>query len=205
MIKTWIINSIGGILDIFSRIHNTYKKNKVLKKLGLENYNTIIAYPNSIQGYENIKVNNNVYIGPNSYITAINAKVIIKSWVVVGPYLYISTGDHRAIPGRFTISITNKEKGEGFDGNVIIEEDVWIGARVTLLKGVTIGRGSIVAAGSVVTKDVPPYSVVGGVPAKFIKFKWDLETILYHESILYEGEVRLKKDALLEIMDCQKI
>ena len=52
---------------------------------------------------------------------------------------------------------------------VIIEDDVWLAARVTVLKGVTIGRGAVVAAGAVVTKDVPPYTLVGGVPAKIIR------------------------------------
>ena len=52
---------------------------------------------------------------------------------------------------------------------VVIEDDVWLAARVTVLKGVTIGRGAVVAAGAVVTKDVPPYTLVGGVPAKFIR------------------------------------
>lgn len=53
--------------------------------------------------------------------------------------------------------------------SVVIEDDVWIGGRVNILAGVTIGRGSVVAAGAVVTHDVPPYSVVAGVPAKVIK------------------------------------
>ena len=52
---------------------------------------------------------------------------------------------------------------------VVIEDDVWLSARVIVLKGVTIGRGAVVAAGAVVTKDVPPHTLVGGVPAKFIR------------------------------------
>ena len=52
---------------------------------------------------------------------------------------------------------------------VIIEDDVWLAARVTVLKGVTIGRGAVVAAGAVVTRDVLPYTLVGGVPAKLIR------------------------------------
>lgn len=56
-------------------------------------------------------------------------------------------------------------------GPIIIENDVWIGANVTILGGVTIGNGSVVAAGSVVNKSVPPFSVVGGVPARVIKFR----------------------------------
>lgn len=55
------------------------------------------------------------------------------------------------------------------DIDVVIEDDVWIGAGVVMLAGVRIGKGSIIAAGSVVNKDVDPYSIVGGVPSKFIK------------------------------------
>ena len=55
--------------------------------------------------------------------------------------------------------------------SVVIEDDVWIAGRVNIIAGVTIGRGSVVAAGAVVTKDVPPYSVVAGVPARVIKMR----------------------------------
>nr|WP_143033346.1 DapH/DapD/GlmU-related protein [Prevotellamassilia timonensis] len=54
-------------------------------------------------------------------------------------------------------------------GKVIIEDDCWIGFNVIILPGVTIGKGSIIGAGAVVTKSIPPYSVAGGVPAKVIK------------------------------------
>lgn len=62
-------------------------------------------------------------------------------------------------------------------GIIIVEDDVWIGTNVLVLSGVTIGKGSIVAAGAVVTKDVPPYSFVGGVPAKVIKYRFNQEII----------------------------
>lgn len=72
---------------------------------------------------------------------------------------------------------------------MIIEEDVWIGANVTILKGVTIGKSSIIAAGALVIKDVPPYSIVGGVPAKFIKKKWDKEEEEKHKSFLHNVKI----------------
>lgn len=61
--------------------------------------------------------------------------------------------------------------------SVIIGNDVWVGARATILEGVTIGDGAVVAAGAVVTKDVPPYAIVGGVPAKVIRYRFDEQTI----------------------------
>ncbi|MDO5048557.1 MAG: sugar O-acetyltransferase [Actinomycetaceae bacterium] len=63
----------------------------------------------------------------------------------------------------------SRRDGTQFSAPIIIEDDVWIGAHAVVLPGVTIGRGSVVAAGAVVTKNVPPMSVVGGVPAKLIR------------------------------------
>ena len=60
-----------------------------------------------------------------------------------------------------------------YDQPVVIEEEVWCGANVTILKGVTIGRGSVVAAGAVVTKSCPPYSIIGGVPAKVLRKRFE--------------------------------
>lgn len=82
------------------------------------------------------------------------------------------------------MDVTDAEKTPEQDAPVIIEDDVWCGANVTILKGVTIGRGSVVAAGAVVTKSFPPYSIIGGVPAKLIKIRFTLEQIKKHERLL---------------------
>lgn len=62
-------------------------------------------------------------------------------------------------------------------GSIIVKDDVWIGANCLILSGVTIGQGAVLAAGSVVTKDIPPYAIVGGNPAKIIKYRFDPQII----------------------------
>ena len=94
--------------------------------------------------------------------------------------MFVLSGDHytnhiSSYPYRVWIM---NEKQEGVSkGNIIVDDDVWIGFRSTILSGVHIGQGAIVAAGSVVTKDVPPYAIAGGVPAKVIKYRFSPEMI----------------------------
>jgi virginiamycin A acetyltransferase len=68
-------------------------------------------------------------------------------------------------------------------GDVIIEEDVWIGSNSVILSGVNVGRGAVIAAGSIVNKDIPPYAIVGGVPAKIIKMRFTESQIKHMERI----------------------
>jgi len=72
-------------------------------------------------------------------------------------------------------------RSQGVTGRgIVVEDDVWVGAGVSVLDGVTIGRGSVVGAGAVVTTDVPPYSVVGGVPARILKWRKSPEAVKHH-------------------------
>ena len=75
---------------------------------------------------------------------------------------------------------------------------------VIILKGVHVGRGSVIAAGSVVTHGIPPYAVVGGVPTKVIRFRWSLDEILAHEAEIYPKEKRLSLEYLRSILDGTK-
>lgn len=70
---------------------------------------------------------------------------------------------------------------------------------VIILKGVTIGRGCTICAGSVVTKSTPPYAIIGGIPAKVIKFYWTIDDILNHEEIIYPMEERYTREELENI------
>lgn len=103
--------------------------------------------------------------------------------------------------GRFIDEVNDTDKDrldtEGVYGQVVtIEKNVWCGANVTILKGVTIGRGSIIAAGAVVTKDIPPYCIAGGVPAKPIKTRWNKQQIMEHEQNLYPTEERFSESEI---------
>lgn len=125
------------------------------------------------------------------------AKLIMKRGSGAAIGLLAITGNHMSIPGMRKIDVTNAVKDKydvnhEFDKDIVVNEDVWIGARVTLLAGVNVGRGSIIAAGAVVNRDVPPYSVVGGVPAKVVSYRFSLEEIKKHEESLYPIEERLE-------------
>ena len=148
----------------------------------------------------NIYFGPNVCIGSNAYISAINAKFICKGNCAIAERLTVHTGNHARIVGKFVTDITEANKPLGYDKDVIVEEDVWIGCNVTLLSGVTIRRGTTVAAGAVVNRSTPPYSIVGGVPAKFIKFYWTINQILEHEAQLYPENERYTRDQLEEYL-----
>lgn len=116
---------------------------------------TVIARNNEISAHKGIiKIGSNCYINSNCMIVS-HCEIIINDNTTIGPGTYLYDHDHSK---------------NGFTGNPIkIGQNVWIGAGCIILKGVTIGDNAIIAAGSVVTKDVEHDSVVGGVPAKYIK------------------------------------
>lgn len=148
----------------------------------------------------NIFIYENVGIGPFAHFSTPNAKIVFKGDTAVAEHLTIHTGNHARIVGRFVSDITDNDKPKGYDHDVIVEKDVWIGSNVTILEGVHVGRGATIAAGAVVNKDVPPYSIVGGVPAKVLKFYWTIDQILEHEKQLYPENERLKLVDLEEII-----
>lgn len=161
----------------------------------------VILTPPLLGNLNNIYLHENIGIGHHAVLSTPNAKITIKGNCAIAEYLTIHTGDHARLVGKFVTDITEVNKPEGYDNDVIIDKDVWIGANVTILRGVHVGRGATIAAGAVVNKDVPPYSIVGGVPAKVIKFYWTIDQIMDHERNLYSENERYSREELERIIN----
>lgn len=169
----------------------------ILKKMMKEVGKNVSIKPRSsvFYGLKNLSIGDNVIIPKYSHIFCTDAPLTIGNNVLFGPSPTIVTGNHRIDKiGEYIFNVYDKLSDN--DKEVVIQDDVWVGANVTILMGVIIGRGSIVAAGSVVNKSCPPYSIVGGVPAKILKFRFTIDEILEHEKMLYSIHQRFSKDTL---------
>ncbi len=197
-IKEKLSNSFLG------SIKRTYQLNKFRSKWRRSNKNNkTIA--------KNMFPINSVVVGDYSYgdinLIAFNTehKLYIGRFVsIANDVMFILDSEHHTnhfSTYPFKVQILNENKSESFSkGNIVIGDDVWIGARATIMSNVNIGQGSIVAAGALVTKDVPPYSMVGGVPAKIIKYRFNDEIIGILKNINYaeitEADINRLKDRL---------
>lgn len=181
---------------IYFLIHNYFGINR--RRFARIGKNVILTPP-FMGCLKNIELGDNVGIGPYASLSAVNAKIIIKGSCSIADHFTVLTGNHARMIGKFVTDITESNKPKGLDKDVIIEKDVWIGSNVTILAGVHVGRGATIAAGAVVNRDVPPYSIVGGVPAKIIKFYWSIEQIMKHESILYSETDRISEIELTKL------
>lgn len=114
-----------------------------------------------------IAIGDYVNIGDQSHLTCING-IIIKDNVRMGRKVFITDNAHGA-SDRALLDMRPNVRPLVSKGPVVIEENVWIGEMVSIMPGVTIGRGAIIGANSIVTKDIPAYAVAAGNPAKVIK------------------------------------
>lgn len=139
-------------------------------------------------------------IQPGLRFISNEGKLIVKRGAAIGANTTVITGNH--VP---TVGIPEFFLGTAhindLEGDIIVEEGAWIGANVTLLRGAKIRRGAVVGACSLVNKEVPPYAVVAGVPAKIIATTFTIDQILEHEKLVFKPEVRLSKAELQELFE----
>lgn len=127
-------------------------------------------------------------------------KAIWKKYSGGGIGLTVITGNHRPTVGVPQFFLEPNHIND-IEKDVIVEEDVWFGANITLLAGAHIGRGCIVGACTLVNKEYPPYAVLGGTPARIIAVKFSIEQIIEHEKALYPEEERFPREYLEELFE----
>ena len=152
------------IFKLISRTEKWYNGRIIkqqLQSFGSVGANISISKPGIFKGAENVFIGDDVLIMENCQFLSSRAKIKIGNGVMIGAFTTIITGNHRTdLVGKYMMDIDESfEKLPENDADVIIEDDVWIGVYSIILKGVHIGTGSVIAAGAVVTKDVPPYSI----------------------------------------------
>lgn len=145
-------------------------------------YNVHFSPLNSEFSYGKISIGNDVYIGPHAIFSSIKG-ITIGNKVTFGPNVTIMAGNHNFRDVGVYIH-GNHNKRPDDDMPVMIMDDVWVGCNAVILKGVTVNKGAIIAAGAIVTKDIPAYAIVGGNPAKVIKYRFTPDEILEHETKL---------------------
>jgi virginiamycin A acetyltransferase len=141
------------------RYRRRYKNVKIMEDVSIDAYCSVGEY---------------TFIGSNSIIT----KSKIGRYCSIAPNVSIGLGEH-IIDRVSTSSIFYGKESYNIltKGNLEIGNDVWIGTKAIILRGVKIGDGAIIGGGAVVTKDVPPFAIVAGSPAKLIKFRFSSEKI----------------------------
>ena len=189
MIKKLFVSIKKIYIHVFLKIKFTNSK------LKLYSYNvsqkTIFGFHNFIS--KNVFIGDNVKIGDYTYVNSnytwaiIDSNVEIGKYCSIGPGVTIAYGNHNfnyisTHPFLYNYDygfIDKNLKKEDDDLKTLIGNDVWIGANANIKRGVKIGDGAIIGMNAVVTKDVPPYSIVAGVPAKIIKFRFSEDEIRF--------------------------
>lgn len=131
-----------------------------------------------------LKASKFAYIGPNCYIPP---KVTIGKFTMLAPNVSILGGDHIFDQPTSPIIFSGRPEMP----KTIIGKDAWIGANALLMAGITIGDGAIVAAGSVVTKNIPAYCIWGGNPANFIRMRFNENEIALHKTMLSQDTIKI--------------
>lgn len=183
---------LSALIGIYRNYFNTRRS-----KFGYIDQTARVRFPILIKGIENVYMHENTHIMGNALIISTKAKFIMKKNSAASEGLIVVSGNHPMVLGEWFL-----QRGGDSDiqnaKDVIIEEDVGLGARVTLLNGVVVGRGAIIGSGSVIRNSVPPYAIIAGNPAKVVGFRFAPQAIIEHEKVLYPENERLDLNQLQE-------
>jgi acetyltransferase-like isoleucine patch superfamily enzyme len=178
-------------------LYNLFVRNELKEGFGKIEKHCMILSNCSIDRPENIYMDDYSRLNNLTNFISYKGKLVIKKYTAFGAGCTIVPGTHTptvGIPQWLSYLHIND-----IDGTIVVNEDVWVGTSCILLSHCTIGRGAVIGAGSIVTKSVPPYSVVVGCPAKIIASRFSIEQIIEHEKILYPEEERMSEDELKEL------
>ena len=140
--------------------------NKYVAITAIDKYRAIVNSQYITQKFHPyIEIGDGTNIGAFNHISSIN-KIVIGKGVLTGKWVTIVDHNHGKLDD---LSIMPVRRELYSNGPVVIEDNVWIGEKATILSNVRVGEGSVIGANSVVTKDIPPYSIVAGIPAKVIR------------------------------------
>ena len=193
------------MIHIFKRLRkfcSWLKRNVPINNdFGCVSSKSIIYSPFCVDCPQNLYIEDFVKIKNGAVIiNSPNEKVTIKKYTVIAANLTAVTNTHVktvTIPQFLLDSSHINDKSS----DLIIGEDVWVGANVTLLCGANLGRGCVVGANSVVSKPVPPYALVVGSPARIIKSVFTIEEIIEHEKAIYPENERMKRQELEDLFE----
>ena len=164
-LRSGVANLLGGLLPTFT---SGAIRSRIYRVLGFDVHpSAFIEAPiKVISGQRHAK--NRLHIGPRTrfgvgIVLNVDDHITIEEGATIGPFCLLYTTSHNIGPSSFRCG------EELTSAPIVIEQGAWVALKCTILPGVTIGRGAVVATGSVVTSNVAPNTLVGGVPAKFIK------------------------------------
>lgn len=172
---------LGKMFDAWSKFRNKCIMKYYLKRFNKAG-NSIYIGRDCIFTHGNISMGDHIYIGAGCVMQSAHGKIEIGNHVMFGPGVHIHGGNH--IVDSLGQYMDEVKKELNSDGVVKIDDDVWIGSNAIILHGVHIGTGAVVGAGSIVTKDVSPYSIVAGNPAKCLRQRFDEEQLKQHKEKL---------------------
>lgn len=162
-----VLYGLGAVFSLTEKIR--YKALLEYKTKYINRYGSSVKWigpDTQIRNVQNINIGENTYVNSGMLIAGKNSKIHIGNNCLISFNVHIRTDMHNYKKrSELILDQGHSEK------DIIIEDDVWVGYGAQIMPGVVIGKGAVIASGSIVTKDVPEYAVVAGIPGKIISYR----------------------------------